>query len=176
MKTIRKGKFDNKIYKQRKRAKSIFKFKILRYARRRSTTTTTIIDTSRMCHVRPTSIRTVTLYLLKDGGDWYAMFLVIFSRIRKIFWDLVFVCATMADDETWLLKEDGYLNLDCECKNIIYHPNLNVVLITTGNAQVCVFDVNSGLILQRSFLSGKWQQILFIPKWQYHWNLDIDND
>ncbi|XP_033217381.1 baculoviral IAP repeat-containing protein 6 isoform X2 [Belonocnema kinseyi] len=60
----------------------------------------------------------------------------------------------MADDETWLLKEDGYLSLDCECKSIIYHPNINVVLITTGNAQVCVFDVNSGLILQRSFLSG----------------------
>lgn len=99
--------------------------------------------------------------LLKDGGDEYAMFLVILSRFRKNFWDFEFVCATMADDETWLLKEDGYLSLDCECKSIIYHPNINVVLITTGNAQVCVFDVNSGLILQRSFLSGKCQRFSF---------------
>lgn len=61
----------------------------------------------------------------------------------------------MADDDPWLLKEDGYLNLDADCKSIIYHPNLNVILITTGSAQVYVFDVNSGVILQKSCLSGK---------------------
>nr|XP_033324348.1 baculoviral IAP repeat-containing protein 6 [Megalopta genalis] len=61
----------------------------------------------------------------------------------------------MADDDPWLLKEDGYLNVDIECKNIIYHANLNVLLITTGSAQVYVVDVNSGEILQKSSLSGK---------------------
>ncbi|XP_066597963.1 baculoviral IAP repeat-containing protein 6 isoform X2 [Prorops nasuta] len=61
----------------------------------------------------------------------------------------------MADDDPWLLKEDGYLNVDAECKNIIYHANLNVLLVTTSNAQVYVFDVNSGVILQRSSLSCK---------------------
>ncbi|XP_050487172.1 baculoviral IAP repeat-containing protein 6 isoform X2 [Bombus huntii] len=61
----------------------------------------------------------------------------------------------MADDDLWLLKEDGYLNVDTECKSIIYHANLNVLLITTGSAQVYVFDVNSGVILQKSSLSGK---------------------
>ncbi|XP_076225750.1 BIR repeat containing ubiquitin-conjugating enzyme isoform X2 [Nomia melanderi] len=61
----------------------------------------------------------------------------------------------MADDDPWLLKEDGYLNVDTECKNIIYHANLNVLLITTGSAQVYVVDVNSGVILQKSSLSGK---------------------
>ncbi|KAL6430648.1 hypothetical protein ACFW04_006912 [Cataglyphis niger] len=61
----------------------------------------------------------------------------------------------MADDDPWLLKEDGCLNVDTECKSIIYHANLNVLLITTGSAQVYVFDVNSGVILQRSSLSGK---------------------
>ncbi|XP_076283788.1 BIR repeat containing ubiquitin-conjugating enzyme isoform X2 [Lasioglossum baleicum] len=61
----------------------------------------------------------------------------------------------MADDDPWLLKEDGYLNVDTECKNIIYHANLNVLLITTGSAQVYVVDVNSGEILQKSSLSGK---------------------
>ncbi|XP_017761383.1 PREDICTED: baculoviral IAP repeat-containing protein 6 [Eufriesea mexicana] len=61
----------------------------------------------------------------------------------------------MADDDPWLLKEDGYLNVDTECKSIIYHANLNVLLITTGSAQVYVFDVKSGVILQKSSLSGK---------------------
>ncbi|XP_054010480.1 baculoviral IAP repeat-containing protein 6 isoform X1 [Hylaeus anthracinus] len=61
----------------------------------------------------------------------------------------------MADDDPWLLKEDGYLNVDTECKSIIYHDNLNVLLITTGSAQVYVVDVNSGVILQKSSLSGK---------------------
>ncbi|XP_063984704.1 baculoviral IAP repeat-containing protein 6 isoform X2 [Diachasmimorpha longicaudata] len=61
----------------------------------------------------------------------------------------------MADDDPWLLKEDGYLNVDTECKSIVYHPNLNVLLITTVDAQVYVFDVNYGGILQRSCLSGK---------------------
>ena len=66
----------------------------------------------------------------------------------------------MADDDPWLLKEDGCLNVDTECKSIIYHANLNVLLITTGSAQVYVFDVNSGVILQRSSLSGERVQLL----------------
>ncbi|XP_046485616.1 baculoviral IAP repeat-containing protein 6 isoform X2 [Neodiprion pinetum] len=61
----------------------------------------------------------------------------------------------MADDDPWSLKVDGYLNVDTECKSIIYHPNLNVVLITTADAQVYVFDVNSGVILQKTSLSGR---------------------
>ncbi|XP_057338600.1 baculoviral IAP repeat-containing protein 6 isoform X3 [Microplitis mediator] len=61
----------------------------------------------------------------------------------------------MANDDSCLLKEDGYLNVDAECKSIIYHPNLNVLLITTSSAQVYVFDVNFGVILQRSILSDK---------------------
>lgn len=66
----------------------------------------------------------------------------------------------MADDDPWLLKEDGCLNVDTECKSIIYHANLNVLLITTGSAQVYVFDVNSGVILQRSSLSGERAALL----------------
>ncbi|XP_043273976.1 baculoviral IAP repeat-containing protein 6 isoform X1 [Venturia canescens] len=62
----------------------------------------------------------------------------------------------MADDDPRLLKEDGYLYVpNAECKSIVYHPNLNVLLITTGSGQVYVFDVNFGVILQRSSLSGK---------------------
>lgn len=84
----------------------------------------------------------------------------------------------MADDDSSLLKEDGYLNIDAECRSIIYHPNLNVLLITTSNAQVYVFDVNFGVILQRSIISGIIFVTIFIifnlfsnPNSLYHCSL-----
>lgn len=59
----------------------------------------------------------------------------------------------MADD-SWLLREDGYLNIDTSTSSIIYHPNLNVILLSTESGEVHVLDVNSGVILQSSSLSG----------------------
>lgn len=59
-------------------------------------------------------------------------------------------------DEPWLLKEDGYLNVDPNLKQIIYHPSLNVILICTDLEIVHVLDVNSGVVLQSSRLSGKY--------------------
>jgi baculoviral IAP repeat-containing protein 6 len=61
----------------------------------------------------------------------------------------------MADDDPWLLKEDGFLNVGAKCTQIVYHPNLNVLLITTANSQIYVFDVNCGVILQKCTLSGE---------------------
>lgn len=58
-------------------------------------------------------------------------------------------------DEVWNLKEDGYLNLDIDCNSIAYHPNLNVIILLTKSSEVLVIDVNSGLLLQRTFLSGE---------------------
>lgn len=60
----------------------------------------------------------------------------------------------MADNE-WLLNEDGYLNIDSDIKEIIYHPPLNVIIICTSSGIVRVLDVNSGVILQSSYLSGR---------------------
>lgn len=81
----------------------------------------------------------------------------VFRDVRALerFLSILIRMSKMADDDPWLLKEDGCLNVDTECKNIIYHANLNVLLIITGSAQVYVFDVNSGVILQRSTLSGE---------------------
>ena len=48
------------------------------------------------------------------------------------------------------LKEDGYLSVD-SCKRvhkIIFHPNLNVMLIIT-NHSIVILDINSGVILQQ---------------------------
>jgi len=61
----------------------------------------------------------------------------------------------MADDESWKLREDGYLNIDSESKSVICHPNLNVILVVTKSNEVVVVDVNTGVELQRSTLSGK---------------------
>lgn len=62
----------------------------------------------------------------------------------------------MADDHQWLLKEEGYLNVDTESRRIIYHPNLNVILIFTKQKnEVIVLDVNTGVILQSCVLTSK---------------------
>lgn len=60
----------------------------------------------------------------------------------------------MADDDPWKLCEDGCLNVDTDSKSIIYHPNLNIILVSTKTSEVHVVDVNSGVILQKSSLSG----------------------
>ncbi|KAK4884383.1 hypothetical protein RN001_000654 [Aquatica leii] len=59
----------------------------------------------------------------------------------------------MAEDP-FLLKEDGYLNAATEIKKIIYHPSLNVILICINSGIVRVLDVNSGVVLQASYLSS----------------------
>ncbi|XP_072390491.1 dual E2 ubiquitin-conjugating enzyme/E3 ubiquitin-protein ligase BIRC6 [Diabrotica undecimpunctata] len=58
-------------------------------------------------------------------------------------------------EEQWILNEDGYLNVDIDVKEIIYHPYLNVILICTQTGVVSVLDVNSGVILHSSSLSAQ---------------------
>lgn len=61
----------------------------------------------------------------------------------------------MADSQ-WLLKEDGYLNVNTEATNIIYHSNLYVVLVFTRKNEVKVLDINSGVVLHScSLAAGK---------------------
>lgn len=69
------------------------------------------------------------------------------------------VFSKMAEDQ-WMLNEDGYLNVDTDVKEIVYHPSLNVILICTRSGVVRVLDVNSGVILQSSYLSGKYLSFL----------------
>lgn len=65
-------------------------------------------------------------------------------------------------EEPWLLNEDGYLKVDTDVKEIIYHPSLNVILICTNSGVVRVLDVNSGVILQSTNLSGKKMLLYFL--------------
>jgi hypothetical protein len=53
-------------------------------------------------------------------------------------------------DNKEFLKEDGYLTVE-SCKRahkIIFHPNLNVMLIITDYS-IVILDINSGVILQQ---------------------------
>ncbi|CAH1128208.1 unnamed protein product [Ceutorhynchus assimilis] len=58
-------------------------------------------------------------------------------------------------DDPLPLSKDGYLKVDTNVKEIIYHPTLNVILICTGEGLVRVLDVNSGVILQSTNLSAE---------------------
>ncbi|CAG9860383.1 unnamed protein product [Phyllotreta striolata] len=58
-------------------------------------------------------------------------------------------------EEQWILNEDGYLNIETNVKEIVYHPYLNVILICTHTGVVKVLDVNSGVILHSSYLSAQ---------------------
>lgn len=57
-------------------------------------------------------------------------------------------------DEPWLLKEDGFLNVDVEARHIVYHSSLNVILVFSQLNEVKVLDINSGIVLQSCQLPG----------------------
>ncbi|CAH0552135.1 unnamed protein product [Brassicogethes aeneus] len=63
------------------------------------------------------------------------------------------VFSEMAIDP-WLLNEDGYLNVNTNIKEIVYHPSLNVILISSTQGTIHVLDVNSGVILLSSSLAA----------------------
>lgn len=85
--------------------------------------------------------------------------------------------------EQRVLKPDGYLDVpadsgtsNCsiktngdseeesiETRSIVYHPNLNVILVFDSINQVKVLDVHSGAILQTYHLgNGKFAQCLLV--------------
>lgn len=69
------------------------------------------------------------------------------------------------DETKDFLKEDGYLAVnDCSgIHKIIFHPNLNVILIFT-NSTILTLDINSGVVLQRVTASGECQLPLWNPQ------------
>ncbi|XP_037726370.1 baculoviral IAP repeat-containing protein 6 isoform X3 [Drosophila subpulchrella] len=71
--------------------------------------------------------------------------------------------ATEQHHQQRVLKQDGYLDLgDCnsaparpfEMRNVVYHPQLNVLLLFDNGSTVKVLDANSGVILQTYQLSS----------------------
>ncbi|XP_028176769.1 baculoviral IAP repeat-containing protein 6-like [Ostrinia furnacalis] len=57
-------------------------------------------------------------------------------------------------DDSLILREDGYIHMNFPVTSLTYHSNLNIILVKTLVGGVHVLDVNSGVILQSSFLSA----------------------
>ena len=61
--------------------------------------------------------------------------------------------------DEWYVGEDGCLTVpgadeDDGIAAVVYHPSLNVILVTTRSATVRVVDVTSGAVFHSSDLSG----------------------
>jgi len=54
----------------------------------------------------------------------------------------------------WIVNEDGCLPVIDKIESVIYHPSLNVVLVTSKTGVVQVIDVTSGVSFHTSDLSG----------------------
>ncbi|XP_015009950.2 baculoviral IAP repeat-containing protein 6 isoform X4 [Drosophila erecta] len=77
--------------------------------------------------------------------------------------------ATEQHHQQRVLKQDGYLDLgDCnsapsrpfEMRNVVYHPQLNVLLLFDNGSTVKVLDANSGVILQTYQLNSNGDSIV----------------
>ncbi|XP_077994932.1 dual E2 ubiquitin-conjugating enzyme/E3 ubiquitin-protein ligase BIRC6-like isoform X2 [Glandiceps talaboti] len=55
----------------------------------------------------------------------------------------------------WSVSQDGCLSVGEQTCSVTFHPKLNTVLAVTHDSTVQVIDVNSGVVLQKSTLSGK---------------------
>ena len=60
--------------------------------------------------------------------------------------------ATGADG--WSVNESCCLTIDDEVESVIYHPSLNVLLVTSKASVVRVIDVTSGDVFHSADLSG----------------------
>ena len=60
-------------------------------------------------------------------------------------------------DSFWKLEKDSTFNTELQCAKILYHSNLNVVLVITKDGDVLVYDGTSGAELHKSKLSGNYR-------------------
>lgn len=59
-------------------------------------------------------------------------------------------------EDQWFLKQDGCLSVGSLVTDIIFHSNLNVMLVFGQSNGLKVLDINSGVILQSTVgLGGK---------------------
>lgn len=63
--------------------------------------------------------------------------------------------------EAKFLKEDDYLSTSVDVVSIVFHPNLNVILVFSESGEVRVIDVHSGGVLHSCSLRGESFFVLF---------------
>uniref|UniRef100_A0A8D8SUB1 Baculoviral IAP repeat-containing protein 6 n=1 Tax=Cacopsylla melanoneura TaxID=428564 RepID=A0A8D8SUB1_9HEMI len=66
----------------------------------------------------------------------------------------------MADNGVWKLQDDGYLNIEGNPESVIYHPNLNILIVLSRDAESIVVDINSGSVLRKCAFSEESQPIV----------------
>lgn len=72
------------------------------------------------------------------------------NKVKKI-------CEKMEHQQNqWFLKQDGCLYVGSQVTDIIFHSNLNVMLVFGQSNGLKVLDINSGVILQ-STVGGTYQ-------------------
>ena len=63
----------------------------------------------------------------------------------------------------WSFVEDGSLSVGEQTVDLAYHPKLNTILAVTEEPGLRVLDVNSGVTLQKSSLSGRFIMAHALP-------------
>lgn len=59
-----------------------------------------------------------------------------------------------ATEKQWFVGEDGCISVGEPTRSVTYHSALNSIIVSTQNPSVKIYDVASGVILQKSDLSG----------------------
>lgn len=60
-----------------------------------------------------------------------------------------------ATDKQWFVGEDGCLSVGETVTGVTYHSSLNSIILTTKEPSLKILDATSGIVLQKSDLSGK---------------------
>ena len=60
-----------------------------------------------------------------------------------------------ATDRQWYVTEDGCLSVGENVTSVTYHSSLNSILLTTNEPSLKILDATSGVLLQKSNLSGE---------------------
>ncbi len=72
----------------------------------------------------------------------------------------------MAENDEWIVGEDGCLSVGEPLQSVTYHSTLNTILVSSKEPTIKVIDVASGSVLQTSNLSG-WNSdclLFFAPR------------
>lgn len=64
-------------------------------------------------------------------------------------------------DNFWKLEEQNTFATGVQSTKILYHSNLNILLIVTKNGEIVVVDVTTGAELHKSLLTGNFHDIFY---------------
>lgn len=76
-----------------------------------------------------------------------------------------------ATERQWSIREDGCLIINKNLQGVTYHSSLNAIILSSKDQTITVLDATSGIVLQKSDLSGKNSTFyiadILIVNWNY---------